>query len=146
MLSAVSLKRILEGIAESLKTHVQPHVKDRFAEMQLRAIDELLRNLARRVEWSLSELKQEIEVDEELLDRLAACGWVDDLDGSHTKTPQLQTTDEALEYRALLLARIADAMIWTQIKATPDAQLIVDEYLRKVNDRERGNLKGGMYS
>ncbi|MFT5132537.1 MAG: hypothetical protein ACI9SC_001003, partial [Gammaproteobacteria bacterium] len=74
MLSSVPLKRLLEGITESLRTHVQPHVKDKFALMQLRAIDELLRNLAGRVEWSLSELKQEIEADEELLVRLATCG------------------------------------------------------------------------
>ena len=146
MLSAVSLKRILEGIAESLKTHVQPHVNDRFAQMQLRAIDEILRNLGGRVEWSLGELKQEIETDEKLLGRLAACGWDDGRDDSQAPSPALQTTEEALEYRAILLTRIADAMIWIQTKAPPGTQMIVDEYLRTVNDRERSKLKSGMYS
>ena len=114
--------------------------------MQLRAIDELLRNLAGRVEWSLSELKQEIEADEELLVRLATCGWDDGKEISLTLQSEIRTGEEALEYRALLLTRIADAMIWIQTKASPEAQMIALDYLREANDRERKKLKSGMYS
>ncbi len=146
MLSSVPLKRLLEGITESLRTHVQPHVKDKFALMQLRAIDELLRNLAGRVEWSLSELKQDIEADEELLVRLATCGWDDGKEISLTLQSEIRTGEEALEYRALLLTRIADAMIWIQTKASPEAQMIAVDYLREANYRERKKLKSGMYS
>jgi hypothetical protein len=146
MLSAVPVQRILEGIAESLRNHVQPHVKDKFSLMQLRAIDELLRNLAGRLEWSLSELKQEIKADEELLAQLITCGWDDDKAHPQSLKSELHTGEEALEYRALLLTRIADAMIWIQTKASPEAQMIAVEYLRETNDRERKKLKSGMYS
>ena len=75
MLSAVEVARLLEGVAAALRTHVEPHVDDRFARMQLRAIDELLRNLADRVEWSLAELQAELAGMEELLARLREAGW-----------------------------------------------------------------------
>ena len=72
MLSSVEVSRLLEGVAAALRTHVAPHVDDRFAQMQLRAIDELLRNLAGRVEWSLPELEAELDELEGLLAELRA--------------------------------------------------------------------------
>ena len=77
MLSTVPLPRLLEGIAASLRTNVALHVDDPFATMQLRAIDELLRNLALRVEWRLDDVAFEVAALQVLLATHRAVGWDD---------------------------------------------------------------------
>jgi hypothetical protein len=142
MLSAVEVARLLEGVAAALRTHVEPHVEDRFARMQLRAIDELLRNLADRVEWSLAELQAELEGMEELLARLRDAGWPGD--GAAAETPAA-TTEEALARRLVLLGRLSEATRWAQQEGSQELRALVSSYLRETNDRERRRLQSGMY-
>ncbi len=142
MLSAVEVSRLLEGVAAALRTHVEPHVDDRFAHMQLRAIDELLRNLAGRVEWSLTELQAEVAAIEELLGELGAAGWPG---GSGGSGAPLATADEALARRSTLLGDLSDATRWAQEEGSEQARALMTAYLRETNDRERGRLQSGMY-
>ena len=141
MLSAVEVARLLEGVAAALRTHVEPHVDDRFARMQLRASDELLRNLAGRVEWSLPELRVELEGMEELLTGLRVAGWPGDVAAAATPA----TTDEALARRLALLGELSDATRWAQHEGSPESRALVTAYLRETNDRERRRLQSGMY-
>jgi hypothetical protein len=142
MLSAVELSRLLEGVAAALRTHVEPHVDDRFAQMQLRAIDELLRNLAGRVEWSLAELRTELDEMEDLLAGLRAAGWPGDVAGPRSPAA---TTDDALARRLVLLGGLSDATRWAQQEGPDEARALVTAYLRETNNRERGRLQSGMY-
>ena len=142
MLSAVDVARLLEGVAASLRTHVEPHVDDRFALMQLRAIDELLRNLAGRVEWSLAELLAELEGMEELLARLREAGWPGDVAAAETPAA---TTEEALARRLVLLGGLSEATRWAQEEGSEEPRALVSAYLRETNDRERRRLQSGMY-
>jgi hypothetical protein len=142
MLSAVELSRLLEGVATALRAHVEPHVDDRFARMQLRAIDELLRNVAGRVEWSLPELQEEVAEMAELLDALRAAGWPGGRAGPAVPPA---TADEALTRRITLLGDLSDATRWAQEEGSEEARALVTAYLRETNDRERGRLQSGMY-
>lgn len=148
MLSAVPVARLLKGVAAALRTHVEPHVTDRFAQMQLRAIDELLRNLAGRVEWSLTELNAEIDEADDLLEKLVAAGWPDWTTAGSVPRPRPFTlAQEALLYRTSVLVRLADAMTWAQNQSSSETvRSVVTEFLRAANDRERGRLTSGMYS
>jgi hypothetical protein len=142
MLSEVPLPRLLEGIASALQKDVEPGVADEFARMQLRAIGEVLRNLADRVEWSAAELGDEIADRLAFLERLAATGATV---GPPAGGPPFATNGAALEYRALLLRRVAEALEWAE-SAGDDARRIAADYLREANRRERTRLKSGMYS
>lgn len=129
MLSEVPLPRLLEGIAESLRENVEPGVEDEFALMQLRAIGEVLRNLAGRVEWAAEERSDEIKGRRAFLDRLAAAGW----------------PGSVSEDRDDLLPGLTEALQWTQ-SAGGEARQIAAEYLRETNASERARLRSGMYS
>jgi hypothetical protein len=146
MLSAVPVSRLIEGIAASLRTHVDPHVTDPFAQMQLRAIDELLRNLAGRVEWSLTELNAEIVELELLFGKLLAAGWPDEPPAGAAPARPFTSADEALSYRLALLSRLTDAIAWAQRHGSDDVCAMVTEVVRARNNRERGQLESGMYS
>ena len=143
MLSAVEVSRLLEGVAAALRADVEPHVSDRFARMQLRAIDELLRNLAGRVEWSLAELQAELEEMERVLSRLHEGGWPGE--GRATR-PRPATTDDALERRVVLLGELTAATHWAQDQGTGEARALLTDFLRTTNDGERRRLQSGMYS
>jgi hypothetical protein len=144
VLSAVEVSRLLEGVAAALRTHVAPHVDDRFAQMQLRAIDELLRNLAGRVEWSLPELEAELDELEGLLAELRAAGWTEEAAGDDHHRPA-GSVPGALAHRAALLARLTAAAAWAQQSDSDAARALVTARLRSANDRERGRLQSGMY-
>ena len=141
MLSAVEVARLLEGVAAALRTHVEPHVDDRFALMQLRASDELLRNLAGRVEWSLPELKAEVEGMEGLLAELREAGWPGDTAAAGPPA----TTEESLARRLVLLGELSDATRWAQQEGSNESRALTSAYLREMNDRERRRLQSGMY-
>ena len=141
MLSAVEVARLLEGVATALRTHVEPHVDDRFARMQLRASDELLRNLAGRVEWSLPELQAEVEGMEGLLAELREAGWLGDTAAAGPPA----TTEEALGRRLVLLGELSDATRWAQQEGSDESRALASAYLRERNDRERRRLQSGMY-
>ena len=149
MLSAVPLPRLLEGIAASLRTHVAPHVDDRFALMQLRAVDELLRNLAGRVEWNGTEIATEVEETEELLGVLRAAGW----DGEPAAAADGQAESPAaalLDRRSATLVSLREAMAWVVDQKPEDARgaearAATVAFLRAGNARERERLKSGMY-
>ena len=143
MLSPVEVSRLLEGVAAALRTHVEPHVDDRFARMQLRATGELLRNLAGRVEWSLPELQAELAEMEQVLTELRAAGWPGD---SAAGPSPAGTTEEALARRVALLEALSDAIRWTQDGESEEARAVIARFLRAANDRERGRLQSGMYS
>jgi hypothetical protein len=149
MLSSVPLPRLLEGIAASLRTNVAPHVDDRFATMQLRAIDELLRNLAGRVEWKLEDVTAEVVELETLLATLAQAGWPDDPPAAPTPAVPI-SVEAALTRREAALARLRDGIAW--VLAQPPGDARTDEaraatvaYLRAGNVREREQLQSGMY-
>jgi hypothetical protein len=149
MLSSVPVARLLEGVAAALREHVEPHVTDRFAQMQLRAIDELLRNLAGRVEWSLAELSREVADIERLLDTLKEVGLpAEDDDARLGKSAPLSSVDAASEARAALLVSVTRAINWVQdvAPASGATRSVVTDYLRAANERERTQLKSGMYS
>jgi hypothetical protein len=137
---------LLEGVAAALRTHVEPHVTDRFAQMQLRAIDELLRNLAGRTEWSLPELNAEIEDGERLLRELASAGGPGATTDSGQGAGPFPSAEEALSYRGSLLTRLAEGVAWAQSEGPPEARAAASEYLRAYNTLDRKQLKSGMYS
>jgi hypothetical protein len=143
MLSAVEVSRLLVGVAAALRTDVEPHVSDRFARMQLRAIDELLRNLAGRVEWSLTELQAELEEMERVLRELHEAGWPGE---GRATGPRPATTDDALERRVVLLGELTTATRWAQDEGTEEARALLTDFLRATNDGERRRLQSGMYS
>jgi len=66
-----SLRRILDGVMNSLTTEVVPRIDDAFAREQALAIIDLLRNLGPRLEWSHGMLWQQIEAQEAALRRIA---------------------------------------------------------------------------
>jgi hypothetical protein len=154
MLSSVPASRLLEGVAASLRTHVEPQVSDRFARMQLRAIDELLRNLAGRVEWSVADVSRETTEIEDLLTRLEQHGWDDERGGESparegASDDSVTSPQEALKQRAEALAALRRALNWAQEMRSPErdaARTAAAEFLRTENDRERSQLKSGMYS
>src|ERR1700730_16839564 len=129
MLSAIPVSRLIEGIAASLETHVEPHVTDRFAQMQLRAIGELLRNLAGRVEWSLAELSAEVDEMDRLLQKLVAAGLPNARPGGFAPARPFISADYALSYRAALLTRMVDAIAWAQQSRTHDVETVITECL-----------------
>ena len=141
MLSTVPVPRLLEGVAAALRTHVEPHVTDRFAQMQLRAIDELLRNLAERVDWSPLEVTQEIDDIERLLGALTQAGWTaPDRPGADTE-----------RRREDALAELSQALTWierlpSESEHAAPARSAAMELLRASNARERARLQSGMYS
>jgi hypothetical protein len=149
MLSSVPASRLLEGVAASLRTHVEPQVSDRFARMQLRAIDELLRNLAGRVEWSVADVSRETRDIEDLLTRLEQQGWEDERGPGPSRDEAVTSPHEALKQRAEALAALRRALNWTQEMRSPEgdaARAAAVEFLRAENDGERSQLKSGMYS
>jgi hypothetical protein len=150
MLSPVPASRLLEGVAASLRTHVEPQVSDRFARMQLRAIDELLRNLAERVEWSVAAVTQETAEIADLLSQLEQHGWSGERDGAKPDPAgAVQLPQEALKQRAEALTALRRALNWTQEIPSAEgeaARAAAVEFLRTENDRERSQLKSGMYS
>jgi hypothetical protein len=149
MLSSVPASRLLEGVAASLRTHVEPQVSDRFARMQLRAIDELLRNLAGRVEWSVADVSCETRDIEDLLTRLEQHGWEDERGRGSSPDEAVTSPQEALKQRAEALAALRGALNWTQETRSPEgdaARAAAVEFLRAENDGERSQLKSGMYS
>lgn len=150
MLSSVPVARLLEGVAAALREHVEPNVTDRFAQTQLRAIDELLRNLAGRVEWSLTELSREVADIERLLDALREVGLPaeDDYARRPGESAPLRSVDAASEARAALLVSVTRAINWVQdvAPASGATRSVVADYLRAANERERTRLKSGMYS
>ena len=141
MLSEVPLPRLLEGMAATLRSDVAPAVGDEFALMQLRAIEEVLRNLAVRVDWATAELDEEITGQLALLDLLSAAGWP----GEPPPPRSFATAEEAIAYRARLLPLLADALEWAQSQGEAEKRMAT-EHLRAVNKRERARLKSGMYS
>lgn len=146
MLTEVPLPRLLAGIASALRTHVEPNVDDEFARMQLRAIDEALRNLSGRVEWSMAELTADIEEREAVLGRLGGAGWTGGPSERPAAGPAFTSPEEALEYRTSLIPRVAHALIWAQAEGPQAARAIATEFLRAANDRERELLESGMYA
>jgi hypothetical protein len=145
MLSEVPLPRLLEGMATALRDHVEPGVGDEFALMQLRAVGEVLRNLAGRVEWAADDLNDEIVARLELLDRLAAAGWPGAGAARPAGGPPFATTGAALEYRAALLPRVAQGLRWAQAGGDEPRRIAAD-HLREANGFERARLRSGMYS
>jgi hypothetical protein len=149
MLTSVPVARLLEGVAAALREHVEPNVTDRFAQTQLRAIDELLRNLAGRVEWSLAELSREVADIERLLDALREVGLPAEDDYARPgESAPLRSVDAASEARAALLVSVTRAINWVQdvAPASGATRSVVADYLRAANERERTRLKSGMYS
>jgi hypothetical protein len=141
MLSTVPVQRLLEGIAAALQTYVEPAVEDRFARMQLQAIDEILRNVAGRVEWRREEVESEIAEAERLLAGLREAGWQVD-------APPPDTDLE--EHRRQTLAVLGEALEWIQSRPAGETGSAVHEavvaYLQREVGRERDRLKSGMYS
>jgi hypothetical protein len=155
VLSQVPVPRLLEGVAAALETYVEPHVDDRFARMQLRAIDELLRNLAERVDWSAVEIGQEADDIERVLAAFESAGWRGD--GDHVAPaagqPAGASAEEAASRRSGALAALRQALAWVEAgpaksgsEAVVAARSDAIELLREDNARERARLKSGMYS
>jgi hypothetical protein len=142
MLSTVPVQRLLEGIAAALQTYVEPAVDDRFARMQLQAIDEILRNVATRVEWRREEVEAEIAEAERLLVGLREAGSPVDAPAPHT---------DLEEHRRQTLAVLGEALEWVQSRPAGEAgsaaaHEAVVAYLQREVGRERDRLKSGMYS
>jgi hypothetical protein len=132
-------------------------VDDRFARMQLRAIDELLRNLAERVDWSVVEIAQETEDIERVLATFEAAGWTDEAGPRSadpaSDQPGAQSTEMAAARRAEALAGLRQALAWLEARpADSGSEAVVAarsnaiQLLRADNARERERLKSGMYS
>jgi hypothetical protein len=145
--------RLLEGVAAALATYVEPHVDDRFARMQLRAIDELLRNLAERVDWSAVEIGQEADDIERVLAAFESAGWRGDGVAPPAGQPAGASAEEAASRRAGALAALRQALAWVEAgpaksgsEAVVAARSDAIELLREDNARERARLKSGMYS
>ena len=147
MLSSVPLPRLLEGVAASLREHVAPHVDDRFATMQLRAIDELLRNLALRTDWRLDDVAADVAELDALLAVLASAGALTD---GQAADPPPGTVEEALTRRIAELGEARDglARLTRQDADRPEVAAARDAVaggLRAANERERALLQTGMY-
>ena len=155
MLSAVPVLRLLDGVAAALRTHVWPHVTDPFALMQLRAIDEVLRNLAERVDWSLAEVAEETDEIERMLARLRQAGWTGDrAPGGAPSGPRAEwepSGAEALQRRSEALFSLREALTWVEQLPARDetavaARSAAVEFLRSAVARERARLESGMYA
>jgi hypothetical protein len=141
MLSTVPVPRLLEGVAEALRADVAPHVQDRFALMQLRAIEELLLNLAGRVAWDPAEVAAEADGLDGVLALLRAAGWEGAAPGP----------GDAAARRAEGLAALRGALVWLAGRedaegAVAAAREATTAFLRAGNDRERARLRSGMYA
>ncbi|QEC47775.1 hypothetical protein FSW04_09455 [Baekduia soli] len=146
MLSTVPVQRLLEGVAEALHADVAPHVDDRFALMQLRAIEELLVNLAGRVAWEPAEVAAEADGLGDVLAALRAAGWAGPAAPGATAPPA-----DAAARRADGLAALREALAWLAAReedggAVAAAREAATAFLREGNDRERARLRSGMYA
>ena len=155
VLSAVPVQRLLDGVAAALRTDVRPHITDPFALMQLRAIDEVLINLAERVDWSLADVAEETDEIERMLARLRKAGWLGDrVPGDAPSRPQAESvapSADTLQRRSEALFSLRDALIWLEQLPVRDetavaARSAAVEFLRTATARERGRLKSGMYT
>jgi len=150
MFSHVPLPRLLEGVAASLRLNVAPHVDDQFAAMQIRAIDELLRNLALCTEWRMADVTEELASVEALLLTLSAAGWCGS-SPDQIESPPLASVAAALERRAVVLEQLRLAIAWALTQEADDpnmahARMEIVAYMRAENTRERARLKSGMYA
>lgn len=152
MLSAVPVARLLDGVAAALQTHVQPHVTDRFALMQLRAIDEVLRNLAERVDSSMPEVTQETDEIQRILEALRQAGWSGEAaTGGGSQAESGPAGAAELHRRSQALFALREALNWVEQLAVRDetanaARHTAIESLRAAIARERALLKSGMYA
>ena len=157
MLSAVPVPRLLEGIAAALRNQVQPHVTDRFAQMQLRAMDEVLRNLAQHVNWSLTEVAEEIDEIERMLAKVEQTGWLHGRaacappPGSQAEWDRDPSGTAALRRRSEALLSLREALTWIEQvpsddEATVSTRSAIVKFLSTAISRERIVLRSGMYS
>lgn len=147
MLSTVPVPRLLDGIADSLRANVAPFVDDKFALMQLRAVDELLRNLAQRVDWDPTAVVLEAEDWRGLLSVFARAGWPGQVP---SPALQLKPTAAAIEYRHDVLTLVRGAMDWlvasgARTSERAAALAAFKSMARRTNTAERERLKSGMY-
>jgi hypothetical protein len=120
-----SLDRLFEGMAEALRDVVAPVVGDPYAKAQVLATVEVLGNLATRVEWRCSDLREEIE-------------RVDALLGAEPEVPT--DTEGLVRARAERLAALAAR----QTEGSLD-EARLHEFLHWQLERELGRLRTGMY-
>lgn len=155
MLSDVPVVRLLDGVAASLRTYVLPHVTDPFALMQLRAIDEVLSNLAERVDWSYEEVNEETDGIEALLALLRQAGWSGSPLPSDTQAgSQVGSASSgavALHRRSEALHSLRDALTWVEQSTPRDATAVAVrpeavDCLRTAIARERALLRSGMFA
>jgi hypothetical protein len=93
LLTQCTPDELLVGAAEGMERSVLPFLDDEFAVMQIRALCELLLNLATRVDWSSEEYRKEAD---ELAAILAATGEGESPDGADGgSTDRVELLDRA---------------------------------------------------
>jgi hypothetical protein len=130
-----SLERIFEGTAASLREHVLPEVEDPYAKAQVAATIELLGNLATRVEWRSSQLREEIERIRVVLAAAPAPAAV-------LAEPVPERSEALHASRARHLHALA-SLQGSPVAAAVDAELRA--FLAWQLDRELALLRTGMY-
>lgn len=141
MLTQNSIRRLLTGAADALSEDVAPAVDDQFALMQLRAVRELLLNLADRVDWRVDEIRADIQDIEELMTILRAAG-----------SPDADTGGRAspMEERDRLLASASRAIAWLadrseQANDAARYRQAVEDILQRQAVDQAARLRSTMY-
>lgn len=146
-----SLDRLFEGAVATLLDTVLPAVDDDYVRSQVRATAELLANVATRVEWSCTQLRDDTERTREALRAVLDAAPPELL----TSARALAGTDLPADNPGLVAARIeylaelARAQRWldgAEGTAADRARAAVSAFTRARLDTERTRLRSGMYS
>lgn len=149
MLTNIPPAKLLEGVADSLQAEVAPRLDDEFARMQLRAIDELLRNLAPRIGWIDAELGSDVAGIERLLAALEEEGMPA---ATATGDDGRERAPDPAARRLHLLGRLEEAIAWAydeghgSDRSRAAARARLAEQLEGAAESERGRLRSGLYS
>jgi hypothetical protein len=147
MLPQNSVERILQGVAKAIDETVVPHLNDRFAAMQAKAMVELLRNVSVRVEWRCSSLIEENRQISDLLTVLERAGWQPAADPDVNTAAVPGTPGE--EQRRLL-TRLAAGIQWLegQTSTAPtvqEAREALRSFLLSTFEADGAMMRTGMF-
>jgi hypothetical protein len=140
-----SLERLFDGLIDVLHTRVIPRIQDEFARGQAYGAIDMLRNLKPRVEWASGPLREDVEAELALADRIEKM-----LAGEEPRPPTLPRdcrerpgdTATALDKtRDAIDAHLCAILRWISDHRHTLAPERADEVERAIRDQQRPRLK-----